>query len=61
MGKFDDYNRRMVDVVHEQWLIPPSEDDYEPEYECCMCDAKAEYEVCGSYYCESCLHSEFRI
>ena len=60
MGKFDDYNSKMVDRLHEKWL-QPSEDDYEPEYECCMCNEKAEYEVCGSYYCERCLLSEFRI
>jgi hypothetical protein len=54
-----DYNEKMVDRLRDGWLDPPDEE--EPEIECCMCNNPAEYEVMGDYYCECCLHSEFRI
>lgn len=59
MGKFDDYNRKMVDAEHERWLNPPDED--ESIKQCDFCNNPAEYEVMGDYYCECCLHAEFRI
>lgn len=54
-----DYNERMVERLHEQWLLPP--EDEEPEQECCMCNRPAEYDIMGELYCESCMESEFRI
>ena len=54
------YNDEMVDREHDRRLDPP-DDDYEEYPLCCMCNHPAEYSVMGDYYCECCLHSEFRI
>lgn len=58
-GKYDEYNTRMVDHLRDVWLEPP--DGEEQIHECCMCNHEAEYEVMGDYYCEVCLHAEFRL
>lgn len=58
MGRFDGYNERMVDRLHEKWLNPPDE---EPIQECDFCNREAEYDVCGTFYCAECMESEFRI
>ena len=60
MGKFDDYNEKMVGREHDRRLDPP-DDDYEKEPLCCLCNNVAEYRVFGDYLCENCLHAEFRI
>lgn len=54
--------REQLNIIgrwEDKVLEPP--DDYEPTHECCMCNHEADYEVMGDYYCESCLHAEFRI
>lgn len=58
MGKFDGYNERMVDRLHERWL---EDDREEPTEQCEFCNREAEYEVCGTLYCAECMESEFRI
>lgn len=50
---------RVLAQWEKSYLEPPA--DEEPEIECCMCNRPAEYNVMGDYFCEECLHSEFRI
>ena len=52
-----DYNRRMVDRLHEEWLNPF--DDVTESETCLCCYGLANYEIEGRFFCESCAKDEF--
>ena len=55
--KFDDYNSKLVDSMHERWLNPL--DDIEDSQTCYSCYGISEYEILGRSYCRMCARTEF--